>query len=56
MDKESETLRQWHPAFYSAIQLELRNNSKDLSYESEHEVNTKPIQIDFLIIKNSVIL
>lgn len=42
---------QWHPPFCAAIKLELRANKKDLSFESEHTLNTKPIQIDLLVIK-----
>ena len=42
---------QWHPPFCAAIKLELKANKKDLSFESEHTLNTKPIQIDLLVIK-----
>ncbi|MBD5136094.1 MAG: hypothetical protein HDT39_09075 [Lachnospiraceae bacterium] len=42
---------QWHPAFCSAVKLELRKNKDDLIYEKEHNLNSKPIQIDFLVIK-----
>ena len=43
--------KQWHPPFCAAVKLELRANKKDLSFESEHTLNTKPIQIDLLVIK-----
>ncbi len=42
---------QWHPPFCAAVKLELRANKKDLSFEAEHTLNTKPIQIDLLVIK-----
>lgn len=53
MVSELEPLRQWHPAFCCAVQLEFRKNSNDLSYESEHDINTKPIRIDFLVVKKN---
>ena len=42
---------QWHPPFCAAVKLELRANKKDLSFEAEHTLNTKPILIDLLVIK-----
>ena len=42
---------QWHPAFCSAIELELREYKEDLKYEREHSLSKKPLQIDFLVIK-----
>lgn len=50
-DMITENKLQWHPAFCSAVKLELRKNMDDLIYEREHCLNTKPIQIDFLVIK-----
>lgn len=44
---------QWHPAFCSAIRLELRENKTDLEYENEHNLGKKPLQIDLLVIKKS---
>ena len=49
--KESYT--QWHPAFCSAIKLELVENKGDLEYTNEYNINTKPIQVDLLVIKKS---
>ena len=48
---EIEDNIQWHPAFCSAIELELRENKKDLKYEREHNLSKKPLQIDFLVIR-----
>ncbi len=42
---------QWHPAFVSAMNLELLENRKDLMFQREHNLNTKPLEIDLLIIK-----
>ena len=52
--KQNQTeLTQWHPAFCSATKLELVKNKKDLHYHSEYGLNTKPIQIDLLVIRKS---
>lgn len=42
---------QWHPAFCSAIQLELRDYEECLEYINEYNLTKKPLQIDLLIIK-----
>lgn len=42
---------QWHPAFCSALKLELREDAEYLSYTNEYNINSKPIQADLLIIK-----
>lgn len=42
---------QWHPAFCSAMELELRENKKDLIYEREHNLSKMPLKIDFPVIK-----
>ena len=51
MTKETRT--QWHPAFCAAMRLELIENKADLDYENEYNLNTKPIQMDLLVIKKS---
>ena len=48
---EIEENIQWHPAFCSAIELELWENKKDLKYEREHNLSKMPLRIDFLVIK-----
>ncbi len=48
--KEKTTL-QWHPAFYAGIQIELAEDAHHLSFENEHQLGTKPKEIDVLIIK-----
>jgi len=42
---------QWHPGFVSAMNLELCENRTDLIYDKEHNLNTKPLEIDLLVIK-----
>lgn len=45
------TVLQWHPAFYAGIQIELADEAQYLSFENEHQLGTKPKEIDVLIIK-----
>lgn len=42
---------QWHPGFVAAVNLELAENRNDLIYEKEYNLNTKPLEIDLLVIK-----
>lgn len=42
---------QWHPAFYGAAELELRENKNDLIFEREYNLSKEPIRVDLLIIK-----
>lgn len=42
---------QWHPAFISAMNLELAADREKLVFEREYNLNTKPLEIDLLIIK-----
>ncbi len=44
---------QWHPGFAAALDLELRQNRSDLKFEREHNLNTKPLEIDLLVIKKN---
>ena len=37
---------QWHPAFCSAVELELRAYKKYLIYEREHNLSKMPLKID----------
>lgn len=47
----SEIKIQWHPGFVAAMDLELAENRADLVYEKEYNLNTKPLEIDLLVIK-----
>lgn len=44
---------QWHPAFYAAAELELREDIKELEFLTEYNLSKEPIRIDLLIIKGS---
>lgn len=44
---------QWHSAFYAGIQIELEKESDCLIFENEHQLSTKPMGIDVLIIKKN---
>jgi hypothetical protein len=52
-EQEKARRNQWHPGCCRAIKLELREGSEHLAFEQEHIVNSKPIQIDLLIIKKA---
>jgi len=47
----NEVKIQWHSGFVAAMELELTANRKDLVYEREYNLNTKPLEIDLLVIK-----
>ena len=52
MGKEAEEgALQWHPAFFAGIQIEFGEEKEKLIFENEHQLGTKPKQIDVLIIK-----
>lgn len=54
MDKKTkETALQWHPAFYAGIQIEFEEEADKLLFENEHQLGTKPKEIDVLIIKKN---
>ena len=42
---------QWHPGFYVAAEIELRQNRADLEYHREYNLSKKPLQIDLLVIE-----
>lgn len=51
MGNKSKPILQWHPAFYAGIQIEFEAERDKLIFENEHQLGTKPKQIDVLIIK-----
>ena len=53
MRNKSKSMLQWHPAFYAGIQIEFEAERDKLIFENEHQLGTKPKQIDVLIIKNN---
>ena len=40
---------QWHPGFYGAMHLELRENKEDLEFTEEVILNTLPLRVDMHI-------
>ena len=42
---------QWHPAFQTSIQIEFEAEAEKLTFEPEHLLSKKPMQMDELIIK-----
>ena len=49
----NDTKVQWHPGFVAAMNLELARNRADLIFEKEYNLNTKPLEIDLLVIKKN---
>lgn len=47
---------QWHPSFVAAAELELWNDKDILEFKREYNLNTKPLQIDLLVIKKNYLL
>ena len=54
MDKPRTHALQSHPAFYADIQIELEEEAGLLVFENEHQLGTKPKEIDVLIVKKEV--
>ena len=54
LGKTEKKVLQWHPAFYAGLQIEFEEEADKLIFESEHNLSTKPLQIDVLIIKKQV--
>ena len=48
---ESPKRIQWHPGFYAAAEIELRQNRNELEFHREYNLSKKPLQIDLLIIE-----
>lgn len=44
---------QWHPGFVAAMNLEMADDRDALMFHKEYNLNTKPLEIDLLIIKKS---
>lgn len=50
---EEKNILQWHPAFYAGIRISFEQDEDALIFENEHQLGTKPREIDVLIIKKS---
>ena len=48
--KKSQKL-QWHPAFCSALRLELLEDAENLEFTDEFQLTQKPLQIDCTVVK-----
>ncbi|GHT89223.1 hypothetical protein FACS1894137_18150 [Spirochaetia bacterium] len=51
MPMQDENAIHWHPAFVTAIRLELAEYKDVLEFTAEHQLTTEPLRIDLLIIK-----
>ncbi len=49
-----DTKVQWHPGFVAAMELELEENQDDLIFQKEYNLNTRPLEIDLLVIRKNV--
>ena len=50
---DEDVKNQYHPAYCAAIELELREDKAQLTYDKEYNLNTKPNKMDLLVIKNN---
>ncbi len=50
-EPKKKQVLQWHPAFYAGIQIEFSEEAQKLIFENEHQLGTKPKEIDVLIVK-----
>ena len=42
---------QWHPAFGAVLRIELGDELEKVQIEEEHLLGSKPMQVDFLVVK-----
>lgn len=52
-NENQKTGFQWHPAFFAGLQIEFEEEADKLIFENEHQLGTKPKEIDVLIIKKN---
>lgn len=50
---EKESRKQYHPPMCASLELEFKENRDEIVCEIEHNLNTKPNSIDFLVVKKS---
>ena len=50
MKKATKDTIQWHPAFQASIQIEFEAEAEKLTFEPEHLLSKKPMQMDELTI------
>ena len=51
MKENTKDIIQWHPAFHASIQIEFKDEVEKLTFDAEHLLAKKPMQVDELIIK-----
>lgn len=51
--KKEKRVLQWHPAFYAGLIIEFGEEENKLHFENEHQLGTKPKEIDVLIVKKN---
>ena len=51
--QSDKSLKQYHPPICASLELEFRENKNDIVCEIEHQLNTKPNSIDFLVVKKN---
>ena len=49
--KEKQKKLQWHPAFCSALRLELLEDAENLEFTDEFQLTEKPLRIDCTVVK-----
>ena len=49
--KEKQKKLQWHPAFCSALRLELLEDAENLEFTDEFQLTEKPLQIDCTVVQ-----
>lgn len=52
-ETKEKKLLQWHPAFFAGLQIEFAEEAKMLTFENEHQLSKKPLEIDVLIVKKN---
>ena len=52
-ETKEKKLLQWHPAFFAGLQIEFAEEAKLLTFENEHQLSKKPLEIDVLIVKKN---
>ena len=52
-ETKEKKLLQWHPAFFAGLQIEFAEEANLLTFENEHQLSKKPLEIDVLIVKKN---
>ena len=52
-DNKDSSRIHWHPAFYSGIELELKDYADALTFDREYQLSKEPLKMDMLVIKKN---